>query len=273
MKSMKPMKMSKMQKNQPDAAPSGQMIRLNRFLAMAGIGSRRNCDAFILEGRVTVNDAAVDRLGVRVDPEHDVVTFDGRRVTPPEAYVYILLHKPLRTVTTAKDDRKRRTVLDLIGTDQRLFPVGRLDYNTTGALLITNDGDLSYHLIHPRFMVKKVYRVMLNKMIRPIDLHHFQNGVMLDDRKTSPCKAREMRRMDNRSYLEVELHEGRNRQIRRMFETLGYQVEELSRANFAGLQVNDLNPGEWRELTAGEVRMLKRMVEEQKDTVLQNEDV
>jgi pseudouridine synthase len=247
------------------------LIRLNRFLAMAGIGSRRNCDTYIIEGRVTVNEEPVDRLGMRVDPENDVVLFDGKPVNPPQKRIYILLNKPLRTITTAKDDQRRRTVIDLIGAPQRLFPVGRLDYNTTGALLITNDGDLSYYLIHPRFQVKKTYRVMLNRIIRPIDLHHFQNGVLLDDRKTAPCKARELRRVGNRSFLEVELHEGRNRQIRRMFETLGYSVEQLHRVSFAGIQVHDLNPGEWRELTPDEVRYLKDLVEEQKEEVLLND--
>ena len=242
-------------------------IRLNRFLAMAGVGSRRNCDGFILEGRVKVNDKPVVRLGMRVDPETDVVEFDGKIIEPPNERIYILLNKPLRTVTTAKDDKKRRTVIDLIGAPRRLFPVGRLDYNTTGALLITNDGDLTYYLIHPRFQIKKVYRVMLNKVIRPIDLHHFQNGIDLDGRKTMRCKARELRRMGNRSYLEVELHEGRNRQIRRMFEVLGYHVEQLHRNNFAGMEVNDLNPGEWRELTSGEVRKLKALVERNKSEV------
>lgn len=259
-----------MKKQTQNDDAEGRLIRLNRFLAMAGIGSRRNCDTYILEGRVTVNDEVVERLGMRVDPIKDKVLFDGKEISAPEDHIYILLNKPLRTVTTAKDDRKRRTVIDLIGAPNRLFPVGRLDYNTTGALLITNDGELAYYLIHPRFMVKKVYRVMLNRMIRPIDLHHFQNGIMLDDRKTAPCKARELRRMGNRSYLEVELHEGRNRQIRRMFEILGYHVEQLSRVSFASLDINDLNPGEWRELSKKEVDRLKKLVARQKDKVLQN---
>ena len=268
MENLTKMKKKKMTENKNGA----HLIRLNRFLAMAGIGSRRSCDTFILEGRVTVNEEPVERLGMRVDPENDVVLFDGKPVSPPQDLLYVLLNKPLRTVTTAKDDRKRRTVIELIGAPQRLFPVGRLDYNTTGALLITNDGELAYYLIHPRFEVKKTYRVMLNKIIRPIDLHHFQNGIVLDGTKTSPCKARELRRAGNRSFLEVELHEGRNRQIRRMFEVLGYNVEQLHRTSFAGLQVQELNPGEWRELTASEVEYLKDMVEKQKSEVLQTED-
>ena len=243
-------------------------IRLNRFLAMAGVGSRRSCDNYIVEGRVSVNKQPVTRLGVRIDPDVDEVYFDGKRVERVKEFIYILMNKPLRTVTTVKDEKRRKTVIDLLGISERLFPVGRLDYYTSGALLITNDGELAYYLIHPRFEVKKVYRVMLNKIIRPIDLHHFQTGIMLDERKTAPCKVRELRRMGNRSYLEVELHEGRNRQIRRMFDALGYHVEELHRLSFAGLNVTDLKPGEWRELTAKEVEMLKSLVASQKDRVL-----
>ncbi len=243
-------------------------IRLNRYLAMAGVGSRRTCDNYILEGRVKVNDQPVTRLGVRINPDEDHVCFDGKPLEITRRFIYILLNKPIRTVTTVKDEKKRRTVIDLLGIEERLFPVGRLDYYTTGALLITNDGELAYYLMHPRFEVKKTYRVMLNKIIRPIDLHHFQNGIMINGKQTAPCKAREIRRPGNRSYLEVELHEGRNRQIRRMIEVLGYQVEELHRINFAGLSVNDLNFGEWRELTAREVKMLKELVASQKEKVL-----
>lgn len=246
-----------------------ELVRLNRFLAMAGIGSRRRCDQYISEGLVSVNGEVVDQLGVRIDPEKDVVKFDGEIIEHQNDQIYILLHKPARTVTTAKDDRKRKTVLDLIATPQRLFPVGRLDFNTTGALLITNDGDLAYHLIHPKFEVTKIYRVLLDSVIKPIDLHHFQNGLMLDDKKTAPCKATELRRMGNCSYMEVELHEGRNRQIRRMFEQLGYKVEELHRINFAGLLVSDLKPGEWRELTKEEVHRLRKTVAEYKRQLME----
>lgn len=247
-----------------ETGPKRELIRLNRYLAMAGIGSRRSCDKYISEGRVKVNGEVVTRLGVRVDPERDQVTYDDQPVSPDEEMIYILVNKPLKTVTTARDERNRRTVLDLIGAPRRLFPVGRLDYYTTGALLVTNDGDLAYYLIHPRFEVKKVYRVMLNRIIRAIDLHHFQNGIMLDGKMTAPCKAQELRRMGNRSLLEVELHEGRNRQIRRMFEMLGYHVEELHRIEFAGLNVNNLKTGEWRELTREEVKRLKAEVAEYK---------
>ncbi|RMF61684.1 MAG: rRNA pseudouridine synthase [Calditrichaeota bacterium] len=257
-----------MSKKIPQKNPN-KMIRLNRYLAICGVGSRRSCDNYIKAGKVTVNGETVTQMGVRIDPEKDVVCFEGQEVRAPQQFIYILMNKPLRTVTTVKDEKRRKTVIDLLKLPERLFPVGRLDYYTTGALLITNDGELAYYLMHPRFQVSKVYRVLLNKLIRPIDLHKFQNGVELDGRLTAPCKATELRRIDNRSYLEVELHEGRNRQIRRMFDVLGYQVEELHRYSFAGLTVNDLKPGEWRELTSEEIQQLKQLVESQKDAVQQ----
>lgn len=248
-----------MTKTREKNKPTNQ-VRLNRYLAMAGIASRRACDEYILAGRVQVNGVTVDRLGVRIDPRCDEISFDGQAISGAQKSVYLLMNKPLRTVTTARDERGRRSVMDLIDTHLRLFPVGRLDYNTSGALLITNDGDLAYSLIHPRFEVRKVYRVLLDRVIRPIDLHHFRKGVVIDGRKTSECSADELRILDNRSFLEVVLHEGRNRQIRKMFDLLGYKVEELHRFSFAGLEVGNLKPGEYRELTPREVEELRRLV-------------
>ncbi|MEJ2635514.1 MAG: pseudouridine synthase [Calditrichia bacterium] len=249
-----------------------QKIRLNRFLAMSGLGSRRKCDDLIVQGVIRVNGEVITKLGTQIDPRKDVVEYSGTRVRPDEKLIYILLNKPLRTVTTASDEKRRKTVLDIVKIEQRIFPVGRLDYNTTGALLLTNDGDLAYFLSHPRFEVSKVYRVLLDKRIRPIDLHHFRNGIELDDRKTAPCRAEEVRIIDNRSYLEIELHEGRNRQIRRMFEALDYRVDELQRAEFAGLRINDLKEGEWRLLTPREIQSLKKMVQERRHEVVGNAD-
>jgi len=242
-------------------------IRLNRFLAMAGIDSRRKCDDIILSGKVKVNGQVVDRLGARVHPDDDVVEFDGKIIRPQQNFEYILLHKPVRTVTTVKDEHRRKTVLDIVRIDARIFPVGRLDYMTSGAMLLTNDGRLAYYLTHPRFEVAKIYRVLLDRVIRPIDLHKLQTGIMLEGRMTAPCKAREMRVRDNGSLLEIELHEGRNRQIRKMIDVLGYRVEELERVSFAGLEVKDLKPGEWRQLTAREIENLQNLVERQAKTL------
>ncbi len=242
-------------------------IRLNRFLAMAGIESRRKCDDIILSGKVKVNGEVVDRLGARVNPQTDVVEFEGKVIQPQQNLEYILLHKPVRTVTTVKDEHRRKTVLDIVQTDSRIFPVGRLDYMTSGAMLLTNDGRLAYFLTHPRFEVAKIYRVLLDRVVRPIDLHRLQTGVMLEGRMTAPCKAREMRVIDNGSLLEIELHEGRNRQIRKMMDILGYKVEELQRVSFAGLEVKGLKPGEWRFLTNREIQNLQDLVDRQAQTL------
>ncbi len=247
-------------------------IRLNRFLAMSGIGSRRKCDDLIAGGAVRVNGKVVTEMGVQVDPSTDVIEFDGQRIESAEKPVYILLNKPRRIVTTASDEKKRRTVLNIVDLRQRVFPVGRLDYNTTGALLLTNDGDLSYFLSHPRYEITKIYHVLLDRRIRPIDLHHFQRGIELDGHKTAACRAEEIRIIDNSSFMEVELHEGRNRQIRRMFEVLGYLVKELHRYEFAGLRVNDLREGEWRRLTPAEVNNLKRLVGKYKNDLQEKAD-
>jgi len=248
-------------------------IRLNRYLAMAGIGSRRKCDEFIKQGRVEVNGQKIIQMAVSVTPGEDTVKFDGKIIEARKRFIYILMNKPMHTVCTVQDEKGRKTVIDLLKippsglVDERLFPVGRLDFNTTGALLITNDGDLTYHLIHPRFEVRKVYRALLDKLIRPIDLHHFQSGLNLEEFRTSPCKIRELRVINNCSYLEIEMHEGKNRQIRRMFQALGYEVDELERVEFAGLKVNRLKHGEWRELTSDEIKKLKKIVARHKQSI------
>lgn len=234
-------------------------IRLNRYLALCGLGSRRKCDDLIAAGAIRVNGKVMVEMGIRIDPEHDVVDYYNQRIQPQEKHIYLLLNKPLRVVTTASDEKKRKTVLDLINIQERIFPVGRLDFNTTGALLLTTDGKLSYILAHPKFEISKIYRVLLDKRIRPVDLHHFRKGFLLEERKTAPCKAEEIRIIDNSSYMEVELHEGRNRQIRKMFEVLGYQVKKLHRVEFAGLRVDNLKTGEWRQLTFEEIEKLRQL--------------
>jgi len=245
-------------------------IRLNRYLAMCGLGSRRKCDELIARGEVSVNGEVVTQMGVQVDPDCDEVRFRGEKVQPEKDFIYILLNKPLKTVTTASDEKRRKTVLDVVNVPVRIFPVGRLDYNTTGALLLTNDGELAYFLAHPKFKLPKVYHVLLDKRIRQIDLHYFRKGLDMGDFVTAPCRAEELRIIDNKSYLEVEIHEGKNRQIRRMFAKLGYQVEKLERVEFAGLRITGLKPGEWRRLTNKEVTKLRKLVNERRQEVLED---
>lgn len=244
-----------------------QTIRLNHFLAKCGVGSRRKCDEFIAAGKVMVNGETITRMGVQINPEMDVVVFEGRAVRIENQLIYILLNKPLRTVTTTSDEKRRKTVLDVVNIRERIYPVGRLDFNTTGALLLTNDGDMAFYLAHPRFEVSKIYRVLLDKRMRPIDLHHFGKGLDLGNFVTAPCRIEEVRVIDNRSYLEVEIHEGKNRQLRRMFDSLNYQVSELERIEFAGLRLQSLKPGEWRFLTPKELQKLRTMVESGKHKI------
>lgn len=236
-------------------------MRLNKFLAHAGIASRRKCDDLIVAGYVKVNGRKVDTVGVVIDEAKDEVTFKDRKVTLGEEYIYVLLNKPPGVVTTASDEFKRTTVLDLMAIPERIYPVGRLDYDTTGVLLLTNDGELTNRLLHPGYESEKIYRVLINKILRPIDLHKLQKGIMLDGKMTIACTIKELRRKDNRSFLEIKLKEGRNRQIRRMFEEIDYVVEEINRISFSGLTLGSLHPGEWRYLTKNELVRLKERLQ------------
>jgi len=236
------------------------MMRLNKFLAHAGIASRRKCDDLISAGFVRVNGTIVRELGVTIDENKDTVAFKGKEVRLITEYIYVLLNKPKGAVSTASDEFKRNTVLGLIGIPERIYPVGRLDYDTTGVLLLTNDGELTNRLLHPKYKTEKIYHALINQVVRPIDLHKLQKGIELDDEKTLPCEIREIRIVDNCSYLEIKLREGRNRQIRRMFEALNYSVEELDRISFAGITAGRLQPGKWRYLTQNELEELKEGV-------------
>lgn len=232
-------------------------MRLNKYMAHSGVASRRKCDDMILAGRVSVNGEKITQMGVVIDEAKDKVRVDGKEIAIKENYIYILLNKPRGVVTTASDEFNRHTVVDLVAVPERIYPVGRLDYETTGVLLLTNDGEMTNYLIHPNYKMAKIYRSLLDRVVRPIDLHKLRNGVELDGEKTMPCKITEIRIFDNSSLLEIELREGRYRQIRRMFELLNYEVEKLDRVQFAGLTVKGLQPGEWRYLTAKEIDALK----------------
>jgi pseudouridine synthase len=233
------------------------MMRLNKFLASAGVGSRRKCDDYIVEGKISINGEVVRTLGIKIDELLDTITFDGKKVTLEQQILYLILNKPKGIITSAKDEYDRNTVLDLIPLSERVFPVGRLDQDTTGLILLTNDGELANKLMHPKFKIPKTYHVLLNKIIHPKDKYHFERGLLLDEKKTAPCILSEIRIIDNCSFLEVILREGRKRQIRRMFEELGYQVVELDRIGFGSLTLTGLKRGEWRYLNEEEIKRLK----------------
>jgi len=225
-------------------------MRLNAWLARAGVASRRGADELIKAGRVTVNGEP-GQLNTSVGPD-DRVEVDGRPATP-QRLAYILLNKPAGVVATARDPQGRRTVVDLVPREPRVFPVGRLDADTTGALLLTNDGPLAYRLAHPRFGIDKTY--VADVKGEPTDeiLRALADGIELDDGRTAPARVRRIAP----SRIELVIHEGRNRQVRRMLESVGHPVKHLHRTAYAGLTVDALKPGAWRTLDASEVQLLK----------------
>ncbi len=236
-------------------------IRLNKFLASAGVASRRKCDDLIASGKVKVNGEVNTKLGLRIDDEQDEVEFEDTIVYPVEKKIYVVVNKPVGFVSTVQDEHDRKTVIDLLPISERIFPVGRLDYDSTGVLLLTNDGPLSHRLTHPSYEIEKTYYVLLDKVITPKDLYHVEHGINLDGKKTHPCKASQVRVYDNCSLLSISIHEGRNRQIRRMFEVLEYEVQELDRIRFANIDLSGLKRGEWRHLIKHEISKLKETVE------------
>lgn len=231
-------------------------IRLNKYLANSGVCSRREADEFIQAGVVSVNDVIVTELGTKVK-RSDIVKFHDQLVSP-ERKVYILLNKPKDCVTTSDDPQERHTVLDLVqgACDERVYPVGRLDRNTTGVLLLTNDGELASKLTHPKFLKKKIYYVKLDKPFEEADMQKLAEGITLED---GEIKADDISYVseEEKDKVGIEIHSGKNRIVRRMFESLGYHVKQLDRVFFAGLTKKGLRRGEWRFLTQREVNMLQ----------------
>jgi 23S rRNA pseudouridine2605 synthase len=230
-------------------------MRLNAYLARAGVASRRRADELIAAGRVRVNDAP-GTLASRVGGG-DVVEVDGRRIVP-QRLAYVLLNKPAGVVTTARDPHGRPTVVGLVSHPTRVVPVGRLDVDTTGALLLTNDGPLAHRLAHPRYGVPKVYEAEVEGSPGRAEIATLRGGVQLEDGRTAPAGARVLRRRKSSTLLELTLHEGRKHQVKRICEAVGHPVRRLHRSRYAGLDIHGLEPGEWRELTSTEVAGLRR---------------
>jgi pseudouridine synthase len=225
-------------------------VRLNAYLARAGVASRRKADGLIKAGRVTVNGEP-GRLNTFV-AEHDRVEVDGERVAK-QRLAYVLLHKPAGVVTTASDPFGRRTVVDLVDHESRVVPVGRLDADTTGVLLLTNDGELAHRLAHPRYGVEKTYVADVEGEPPDDALRTLEQGLELDDGPTAPARVRRL----GPSRIELTIHEGRKHQVKRMLEAVGHPVTHLHRSLYAGLSADDLVPGAWRELARGEVERLR----------------
>ena len=246
----------KQAKDMPKAKHEDELIRLNKYIASTGVCSRREADDFIQAGLITVNDKLVTELGTKIKPT-DVIKYNGERLRE-ERKVYILLNKPKDYITTLEDPHAKRTVIDLIkgACRERVYPVGRLDRNTTGVLLLTNDGEMTKRLTHPKFEKLKVYQIELNKGLRPADMDKIASGIMLDD---GFIKADAINYIDpeDKKQIGIEIHSGRNRIVRRIFEQLGYDIRKLDRVYFAGLTKKGLSRGQWRLLTEQEIHLLK----------------
>ncbi len=245
-----------MSDNDTVQAPIKDEVRLNKFIANSGACSRREADNFILAGVVTVNGEVVTELGTKVNIYTDDVRFNGERLKG-EAKVYIVMNKPKGYVTTASDPHADKTVMDLLrGCDTRVFPVGRLDKNTTGVLMFTNDGEIAEKLTHPSYDKKKIYQVSLDSKLRQEDYEKILSGIDLPDGRIAADELEYIEEDDHRK-LGIEIHSGKNRIVRRIFESLGYEVKALDRVYFAGLTKRGLKRGEWRFLTEGETNLLK----------------
>ena len=231
-------------------------MRLQKYLAECGIASRRKAEEYIQEGKVQVNGKSVTELGVKINPEKDIVYFNNKKVTKQNENIYILLNKPIGYVTTTKDQFNRETVLDLIrGINKRIVPVGRLDMYTSGALILTNDGDFIYKVTHPSHEITKTYIATLKGIITNEELEELRRGVEIEDYLTRPAKVKILKTDSekNISRIEITIHEGKNRQVRKMCEAIGRNVMALHRSRIGDIGVKDLKIGEWRYLSQTEI--------------------
>ena len=237
-------------------------VRINRYLASAGLGSRRKCEDLIRSGRVVVNGSVLTELAIHVDPSVDVITVDGHAVRQPAGTRVFILNKPVGVLSTVTDSFKRKTVIDIArehGITERLFPVGRLDLDTSGILIITNDGDLAYRLTHPRFKIEKTYRVTVEGELSDETASRIAKGIDLGDYTTRPCVVSILDRGTKRTTVAVRLMEGRKRQVRRMFAFFGHRTIELVRIALGDLAFEDVAPGAMRALSEGEERRLREL--------------
>ena len=233
-------------------------MRINKYLASTGLASRRNAEKYILDGRVKVNGEVCTNLATDIK-NIDIVKLDNKVLKPTEKLVYFMLNKPKGYVCTAKDDRGRKTVLDIIDTTERIYPVGRLDYDSEGLLILTNDGDLTNKLTHPKNNIQKTYYVIIDSSILPKEIQKLEKGVVIDGYKLSGCKISILSERENKTEMNVVIHEGRNREIRKMFELIGKNVIFLKRTKIAKLSLGKLARGTYRQLSQTEIKYLKSL--------------
>ena len=233
------------------------MERLQKVIANSGYTSRRNAEQLIISGRVSVNGEIITELGVKVEPS-DIILIDGVELTKDEKKVYFLLNKPRGYISSVKDEKGRKAITELIDTSLRIYPIGRLDYNTTGLIILTNDGDLANHLMHPKNNVKKTYLAKIEGILSKEDIIKLKKGIVIDDRKVDTCNFKVKRKdLDkNTSLVEITIIEGRNHIVKKIFSSLKHEVIKLTRTGYAFLDVNNLKSGEYRELSIKEVKKL-----------------
>ncbi|MEZ4348103.1 MAG: pseudouridine synthase [Nitrospira sp.] len=243
-------------------------IRLQKLIASTGLSSRRKAETLIASGRVTVNGKVVTELGTKVDPERDHVKVDGKHLTAAQPFVYLMLNKPKNVMSTLDDPGGRTTVKDFLrGVSVRVFPVGRLDFDSEGLMLLTNHGDLAQALLHPRYHVPKTYLIKVKGILTDEEIARLERGVRLDDGMTGPAFVKKVKKAQQNSWLELTIREGRKHQVKRMLEAIEHVVIKLVRVRMGPLSLGNLDPGEFRFLTDREANALRELVEERREAV------
>ena len=233
--------------------------RLQKYMARCGVASRRKCEEIILSGAVKVNDVVINELGAKVDASSDVVKVNDKIISLEENKVYIMLNKPEGYITSNNDEKNRKTILDLVKVEERIYPIGRLDYDTSGLLFLTNDGDIYNKIIHPRKNIDKTYIAKVRGIFTEEELEKFRNGVDIDGYITSDAKIKTLQIFKGTSLVEIRIHEGKNRQVRKMCSALNHEVLTLKRVAIGKLNINDLEKGQWRHMTDREVEYLNNL--------------
>lgn len=233
-------------------------MRLNKFLSNSGVASRRKCDLLIEEGKVTVNGKIVNELGLKINEKKDKVKVEGKDISLPSSFVYIKLNKPKGYACTASDEKGRKTIYDLVDCEERLFSIGRLDYDTEGLIILTNDGDFANAVAHPRFQTEKEYRVTAEGEIKESELAVMRKGVVVDGERMPSARVEKLSYENGFTKLSVVIDEGQNRQVRRMFEAIGHQIKLLKRVRIGQVRLGGLKRGEYRDLTEEELNLLTK---------------